>query len=115
VGADFGIWETKAAHFQVGPRVGIQKWKTKLDIDFGDDEEPTDDWVSSARQGLGANGVSAVDLLGGLTARLGLFPSPELELGLHAHFEYIYEFESGSGSLGSGTGLEVGPYAVMHF
>jgi len=115
LGADFGIWETKTAHFQVGPRVGIQKWKTKLDLDFGDDDEPTDDWVESARKGLGASEVSAVDLSGGLTARLGAFPSPELELGLHAHFEYIYELESGNGSLGSGTGLEVGPYAVMHF
>jgi len=112
LGIDFGIWETKTAHFQVGPRIGIQKWTTTMDIDTGDLE---DEVIDLARKQVDASEVSGADPFGGVTTRIGVFPTPAVEIGLHGHFEYIYGLQGGDDALGTATGLEVGPYGVMHF
>ncbi len=112
LGIDFGIWETKTAHFQVGPRIGIQKWTSTMDIDTGDLE---DEVIDLARKQVDASEVSGADPFGGVTARIGVFPTPAVEIGLHGHFEYIYGLQGGDDALATTTMLVGGPYTVIHF
>jgi hypothetical protein len=115
-GVDFGLWETKMAHLQIGPRLGVQVMKAELTIDglpagLGETE------TKAAEEHAGTGWVNTSDPFVGAAARLGVFVRPFVEVGLHAQYEMIYGLQKPAAgySPGRDSGIELGGYSVVHF
>jgi hypothetical protein len=115
-GVDFGLWETKTAHLQIGPRLGTQVMKAHVTIDglpagIGETE------TKAIEEHAGIGWVEAYDPFVGAAARLGVFVRPFIEVGFHAQYEMIYGLQKPAAgySAGVGSGIELGGYSVVHF
>lgn len=113
LGADFGLWETRVAHFQIGPRLGLQAMKAEITVDDVDSAEN----LEAIQDHAGSGWVNSADPFAGATARLGIFATPFVEFGVHAQYEMIYGLQNPAVGYTKGmdTGLELGGYSVVHF
>ena len=120
LGLDFGLWETRGAHLQAGPRIGVQGMKMELEAELESNdgsEESQNEVQDLLEDNLNTGKTSAHDPFVGGTARLGVFVTPWIEVGLHAQYEVIFGIgDSDVGySPGTGNGMEFGGSSVMHF
>lgn len=115
-GLDFGLWETKAAHLQIGPRLGLQVMEAELTIN-GLSAAAGEFTQEAIEKHAGIGWVNTSDPFVGAAARLGVFVRPFVEVGLHAQYEMIYGLQKPAMDYTSGmdTGLELGAFSVVHF